>query len=63
MGNDYCGTLADQRPLLRRWEAAASNNKLSWTVIEGASHSVDEESAQEMLCADITSWLAEHFGQ
>lgn len=61
MEKDHCGTLPDQRLLLQRWEAA-SGGKLSWTVVEDATHSAEEEPAQEALCDDVTKWLSTYFG-
>lgn len=62
MEKDHCGILPDQRPLLKRWEAA-SGGKLSWTVVEGATHSVEQEDAQAVVAADVVAWLAEHFSK
>lgn len=55
-GRDHCGG-DDQRPLLRRWEAAASG-KLEWHVLPGATHCVEEAAAQAVLAEHVVKWLA-----
>lgn len=53
---DHCAIIPDQRDLLRRWEVAAGG-KLTWRVLDGATHSVEEEDAQHVLCIEVTAWL------
>ncbi|TXT04283.1 hypothetical protein VHUM_04170 [Vanrija humicola] len=53
---DHCAVLPDQTPLLRRWEAA-SQGKLEWRILLGASHTVDEGDAQEAMCSHVVTWL------
>lgn len=55
--NDHCAVMDDHRVLLRRWEAAA-NGKLSWHVLDGATHSVEEDGPQGVLCDKVVRWLA-----
>ncbi|KAL1409298.1 hypothetical protein Q8F55_003277 [Vanrija albida] len=54
---DHCAVLPDQKPLLRRWEAA-SGGKLEWRILLGASHMVDQEDAQQAMSTHIVTWLA-----
>lgn len=54
---DHCGN-GDQRPLLRRWEAAAAG-KLAWHVLEGATHCVEEAGPQAVLAEQVVGWLAQ----
>lgn len=53
---DHCGN-GDQRPLLRRWEAAA-HGKLTWHVLEGASHMVSEPAPQADLNIQVVEFLS-----
>ncbi|WOO79990.1 UPF0613 protein [Vanrija pseudolonga] len=53
---DHCAVLPDQTPLLRRWEAA-SRGKLEWRILLGATHTVEEDDAQEAMSSHIVTWL------
>jgi len=54
---DHCAVLPDHTVLLKRWEKA-SNGHLEWKVLENASHGVEEEDAQKVLCKEVVEWLA-----
>jgi hypothetical protein len=54
--------LPDHRVLLRRWETA-SGGKLQGRCLDGATHTVEEEDAQKVLCDEVVGWLSSHFQQ
>ncbi|RSH80400.1 uncharacterized protein EHS24_008977 [Apiotrichum porosum] len=60
--NDHCNVLPDHRVLLRRWETASSG-RLQWRFLDGATHTVEEEDAQKVLCDEVVGWLSSQFEQ
>lgn len=54
--------LPDHRVLLRRWETASSG-RLQWRFLDGATHTVEEEDAQKVLCDEVVGWLSSQFEQ